>query len=263
MAWILRQLRAFRDTYGLPREMPVVARLLILMLLTGIPLPLIWWLAAPVSPVVVAIMLFFELVIVFGGLWRVLTANTFSSLPDRRPMQPPSIRPLDRPATDVAASALSDAIPVDGPRQAVAGHPADGRRRVLIVASEAVTAKQVHAALGGRERGDRVEVMVIAPALHRSALRFWLSDADDAIRKARDVQAATVAGLRSEGMPVTGDSAEGDVTQAIQDALVTFPADRILVFAHDENNELPHEHVNTQALSTMANVPVELHRLAA
>jgi hypothetical protein len=36
--------------------------------------------------------------------------------------------------------------------------------------------------------------MVVAPALHRSALRFWLSDSDEAIERAELVQHETVEG---------------------------------------------------------------------
>ncbi len=78
VAWIGKQLGSARETYGLPREMPVVVRLVIVMVLTGVSLPLIWWLASPLSPAVVALLAFFELVIVLAGLRRVLTARTFS-----------------------------------------------------------------------------------------------------------------------------------------------------------------------------------------
>jgi len=263
MAWLTRHLRSIRQTYGLPRELPVVARLLVLMVLCAIPLPLIWWLAAPSSPVVVAVLLVVELIIVFGGLWRVLAGSTFSSLPDRRPMQAPSTRPLDPPGTPPAKSSQPSELPVGGPRAEVAPRAAgEHGTHVLVVASEAPSGEQLRALIGEDDR-EPVEAMVLAPALHRSALRFWLSDADEAIRRASTVQAATVAGLRAEGVSATGDTAEGDTTQAIQDALVTFPADRIVIFAHAPERERPHERVDPGAIAAMASVPVEVHELSA
>lgn len=262
MARIGRQLRSVRETYGLPRQLPVVARLVIVMVVTGVPLPLIWWLASPLGPAVVAVLVFFELVIVFAGLWRVLTAHTLSSLPDRRPIVPPSLRPLDPPGTPTAQSAQPAETPSGGPRRAVAAAHNDPLEHVLVVTSESPSAQQLREALGAHN-GDDLEVAVVAPALHRSMLRFWLSDADAAIRDAEDVQAATVAKLHDQHVAASGDTAESDVTQAVQDALVTFPADRIILFVHPSREERPHEHVDSDALAKMANAPVERHEIPA
>jgi hypothetical protein len=250
-----------RETYGLPREVPLVVRLLIVMVLTGIPLPLIWWLAAPLSAGVVAVLAFFELAIVFGGVWRVLTARAFNSLPDRRPVSPPSLRPLDPPGTPPAQSAQPEEISTGGPRQAVAPKAGDARERVLVVASEPPSAQLLREALSSHEADD-LEVLVVAPALHQSTLRFWLSDADEAIRRAQDVQAVTVDELHDQRVAATGDTADSDVTQAVQDALVTFPADRILLFVHPLRDERPHEHVDVDALASMAHATVERHEIA-
>jgi hypothetical protein len=51
----------------------------------------------------------------------------------------------------------------------------------LVIASEPMSGDRLRAARRGTI--DDAEIMVVAPALHRSALRFWLSDADDAIRR--------------------------------------------------------------------------------
>src|ERR1035437_6865553 len=70
--------------------------------------------------------------------------------------------------------------------------------KVLVIASEPISADRLRTALGNAT-GD-AEIMVVAPALHRSALRFWLSDADDAIRRAELEQHETVEGLADEGL---------------------------------------------------------------
>ena len=77
---------------------------------------------------------------------------------------------------------------------------------------------------------DDMEIMVVAPALHRSALRFWLSDADDAIRRAEPVQRDTVEGLDDVGLDAPGDTGGGDPVAAVADVLVTFRAQRIVSF---------------------------------
>ena len=74
--------------------------------------------------------------------------------------------------------------------------------------------------------------MVIAPALHQSRLRFWMSDADEAIGRAQDVQDETVERLEEEGIDAAGDTGEEDPLLALQDALTTFPADEVVLFTH-------------------------------
>jgi len=70
--------------------------------------------------------------------------------------------------------------------------------KVLVIASEPISADRLRAALG--EGTDDTEIMVVAPALHRSALRFLLSDADEAIRRAELVQRETVEGIDADAL---------------------------------------------------------------
>jgi len=105
--------------------------------------------------------------------------------------------------------------------------------KVLVLTSEAIDAGVLREAIG--EEADGAEVMVVAPALHSSGLRFWMSDADEAIRRAQEVQEETVERLEEEGIDAAGDTGESEPLVAIQDALATFPADRIVVVSHPED----------------------------
>ena len=102
--------------------------------------------------------------------------------------------------------------------------------RVLVLTSEPVDAAMVRAALGDEAEG--AEVMVVAPALQESPLRFWIGDADKAIARADEVQQETVERLEEEGLDASGGTGDSEPLLAVQDALATFPADRILVFTH-------------------------------
>lgn len=104
--------------------------------------------------------------------------------------------------------------------------------KLLVLTSEPITAEQLRDALPEQEDTDGLEVMVVAPAVQESGLRFWMSDADDAIDRADAVRRQTVNELAGEGVAARGDTGESDPTQAIEDALQTFPADRIIVFRH-------------------------------
>ena len=107
--------------------------------------------------------------------------------------------------------------------------------KLLVVTPEAITADQLRAAVGeGTDLSD-AEVMVVAPALQESPIRFWMSDADDAIERARQTTSQAVQELKAEGVEASGDTGESDPAQAIEDALHTFPADRVVVFSHRDD----------------------------
>jgi hypothetical protein len=102
--------------------------------------------------------------------------------------------------------------------------------KVLVLASEPITAQQLRDALGADSDPSQLEVMVVAPAFTDSALKFWMSDADDAIARAEEVREASVERLGDEGVAASGDTGEADPYTAIEDALKTFDADRIVLF---------------------------------
>ncbi len=127
--------------------------------------------------------------------------------------------------------------------------------KVLLIANEPISADRVRATLG--DTTDDAEIMVIAPALHRSALRFWLSDSDEATQRARLVQRATVEDLEHEGLDAHGDVGEGIPVKAVEEALDTFPADRILLFTRPASERRYAEAVDTEALRERFGVPVQ------
>ena len=128
--------------------------------------------------------------------------------------------------------------------------------KILVLTTEPVTAEQLRAALPAGSDPEDAEVMVVAPALHKSALRFWVSDADEAISKADDVSHESVEQLGAEGVSASGDTGESDPDKAIEDALKTFPADRILIFTHPESEQRYKEDVDPDELQKRFGVPV-------
>ena len=129
--------------------------------------------------------------------------------------------------------------------------------KVLVVTSEPVAAADLRQALPGAVDSDDVEVMVVAPALQTSALRFWLADVDEAIERARVTERETVERLSQEGVQVhDSDTGESDPEQAIEDALRVFPADEIVVFTHPEGEEHYREDVDPKSLEQRFELPV-------
>ena len=94
---------------------------------------------------------------------------------------------------------------------------------VLIVALAAVPAAEV----------SEAEVLVVAPALN-SRLRRWLSDEDDARRRAERLAGVVVELLQRSGTRAEGRVGDADPLLAIADVLPTFSADEIVIAGRPE-----------------------------
>jgi hypothetical protein len=106
--------------------------------------------------------------------------------------------------------------------------------RLLVVTPEPVDAAALRTALG--EEVEGAEVLVVTPAGNQSKVAFWVSDSDEAIAEAEAAQEETVERLEEDGVDAFGESGESEPAVAIQDALATFKADRILIFSHPEGD---------------------------
>lgn len=111
--------------------------------------------------------------------------------------------------------------------------------KLLVLAPEPVGADAIRSALGEDVEGARV--LVVSPALNSSPLAFWVSDSDEAIEEATEAEEETVAALEADGVSARGVTGESEPLVALQDALATFPADRILVFIHPDDEQRYHE----------------------
>jgi hypothetical protein len=126
--------------------------------------------------------------------------------------------------------------------------------KVLVLATDPVHADDVRDALGAEAEG--AEVRVVSPALNESPLAFWVSDSDEAIAEAREVEEATVGQLQAGGMEAAGEAGESDPLQALEDALATFPADRVLIFARPEDQRRYKEDDLVHEAERLSGLPV-------
>ena len=104
--------------------------------------------------------------------------------------------------------------------------------KLLVLTPEPIDAALLRSALG--EDVEGAEVLVVSPASNQSKVAFWVSDSDEAIGEAETAKEETVERLEEEGVDAAGDIGESEPAVAIQDALATFPADRIVVFSHPD-----------------------------
>jgi hypothetical protein len=130
--------------------------------------------------------------------------------------------------------------------------------KVLVLTSAAISAQQLRDALGS-DNGDpsELEVMVVAPAFADSALKFWMSDADEAIERAEAIRRESVERLGEEGVSASGDTGEADPYAAIEDALKTFDADRIVLFTHGEQAQRYREDLDEREIGERFGRPVD------
>jgi nucleotide-binding universal stress UspA family protein len=128
------------------------------------------------------------------------------------------------------------------------------RVKLLVVTPEPVDAALLRSALGDEVRG--AEVLVVSPASNRSKMAFWMSDSDEAIGEAETAQVDTVERLEEEGVDAAGQTGESEPAQAIDDALATFPADRIVIFSHPEGDRDYREDEGLADAEARWNVPV-------
>lgn len=104
--------------------------------------------------------------------------------------------------------------------------------KLLVLATDPVDAADVRRALGDGDV-DGAEVLVVSPAVNESPVAFWVSDSDEAIADAESTAQTTAAALADAGARTRGRAGESEPLLALQDALTTYRADRVLVFVRD------------------------------
>jgi hypothetical protein len=126
--------------------------------------------------------------------------------------------------------------------------------KLLVVTPEPIDAAFLRETLGEDVKG--AEVLVLSPATNQSKVAFWVSDPDDAIAEARTAETDTVERLEEDGIDAAGAVGESDPAQAIDDALATFAADRIVIFSHPEGDRDYREDESLADAETRWNLPV-------
>jgi glycine/D-amino acid oxidase-like deaminating enzyme len=106
--------------------------------------------------------------------------------------------------------------------------------KLLVLATDPVEADDIRSALPDADL-DASEVLVVSPAVNESPVAFWVSDADEAIADAESTAEQTAAALRERGTQARARTGESEPLVALQDALATYPADRVLVFVRAED----------------------------
>ena len=111
--------------------------------------------------------------------------------------------------------------------------PQPGATNVLIVATEPISGERTSAAV--RERLSSAErVWVVFPATPESRLDRAMGDVDHAMVEAAQNLADSVAELHPEGVELRQSVGDSDPMLAIQDTLLQFPADEIVLLTRSD-----------------------------
>jgi hypothetical protein len=115
-------------------------------------------------------------------------------------------------------------------------NPQRSASRVLVIVTDELSGRDVIDELRRHLRDEGPsEVMVIAPAVEKTAFRHALGDVDSATAEARRRLDASLAELRGAGIAVMGEVGDSDPLTAAKDALLRYPADEVLIVAHAED----------------------------
>jgi len=127
---------------------------------------------------------------------------------------------------------------------------------ILVLAPDPVDADTLRKIVG--DDIDDARVLVVSPALNESPLAFWMSDSDEAIEDAEEAAGETAVGLREEGIAANSTTGESEPLLALQDAMATFPADRIVILVREGEDQRYHEDDVCGQMQKRFDVPVTL-----
>lgn len=110
-------------------------------------------------------------------------------------------------------------------------------RKILLVADEVFRGEDLLSELREQDlSGAEVQLMVVTPALARSALDQAAVDIDRSIDDAKDRLDSILSELADSGISANGIVGDTDPVMAIGDGLRLFGADEILVVGHTEDS---------------------------
>lgn len=127
--------------------------------------------------------------------------------------------------------------------------------RVLVLATDTIDPEDVHDALG--PEADDAEIRLVTPQLDGSWLDKLMDDRDTTRGEAEEIETESTDALRDAELSASGEVGDADPVQALEDALATFPADRIVLFIRpDDDERAVHENLDPDEVEERFGIPV-------
>jgi hypothetical protein len=109
---------------------------------------------------------------------------------------------------------------------------ADGRSHVLVATPRAIDEPELVEEVVDACGDPEVDLLVLVPA-RAGTLSHWTSDLGPGRQRAQVALVHSVAALAAAGVDARGKVGDADLLQAIEDALRSFPADRVVLVGDD------------------------------
>jgi len=106
---------------------------------------------------------------------------------------------------------------------------------VLVLLTDELTEPALVEELRNRLLRGPVKVVVVAPAVEKTAFHHALGDVDTATREAKRRLDSSLAELLRHGISALGQVGDSDPVVAAEDALRQYPADEVLIVAHADD----------------------------
>ncbi len=127
---------------------------------------------------------------------------------------------------------------------------------ILVIANKTCPCPELRTEIARRAREhDDHDVLIVAPALN-SRLAHYVSDTDRAVAAAQARIDLAVAFLAEEGVTARGGVGDGEPLVALDDALVDFAADEVIVTTHPPGQSHWLERGLVDAARARVSVPV-------
>lgn len=109
-----------------------------------------------------------------------------------------------------------------------------GSSRLLVIANETCTGSELFETIRERADGSDRDVLIVAPAL-TSRIRYWMSDEDAGIADAGRRLEVSLERCGAAGVAARGALGDADPLQALDDAMLTFAPDEVIIATHPED----------------------------
>ncbi|HMN98571.1 MAG TPA: hypothetical protein PKD59_04090 [Miltoncostaeaceae bacterium] len=106
-------------------------------------------------------------------------------------------------------------------------------RRLLVIANETCTGRELFEEMRERADGPDAEVLIVAPAL-TSRLHYWMSDEDEGLAAAGRRLETSLERCGAAGVSARGALGDADPLQALDDAMRTFAPDEVMIATHPD-----------------------------
>ena len=109
--------------------------------------------------------------------------------------------------------------------------------RVIAVITDTLAGEEPVKEMSRSSAGEPVELRIVVPAVEAGPLKHTLGDIDEPREQAKKRLEVSLRNLSAAGVEASGEIGDPDPVQAAQDALLKAPADEVLFFEYEQDQQ--------------------------